>query len=438
MGKSFRAWNPEQRFLLPPTIDEFVEPGHLAYFVRELVRESLDLSAIVDSYKEERGNPPYHPVMMTALLLYAYCQGVYSSRRIATGCGERVDFMAVTALNQPDFRTISDFRKRHLKALSGLFVQVLELCLKAGLVKLGHVSLDGTKVKANASKHKAMSYARMKEQEPLLAAEVARWLKQAEVVDAAEDAQFGAERRGDEMPEWVANKQRRLEKIREAKAALEAEARATAQAEHDQDQHSDRDSGGPPPAAPADEAQRNFTDPDSRIMKSSAEGFVQAYNGQAAVDAHRHVIVAQMLTNQPTDFSHLKPILSQIKATTGRQAKELSADAGYCSEQNLAELNRRHINAYIATGRQIHGQAHATARRPPKGSRRAAMWRKLRQGGWRSRYRLRKCLPEPVFGVIKQARGFRQFLLRGLEKAQGEWAMVCTAHNLRKLAQVST
>ena len=217
-------WNPEQRFLLPPAIDEFVGPGHLAYFVRELVRESLDLSVIVDSYKGERGNPPYHPVMMTALLLYAYCQGVYSSRRMAKGCEERVDFMAVTALNQPDFRTISDFRKRHLKALSGLFVQVLKLCMKAGLVKLGHVSLDGTKVKASASKHKAMSYARMKEQEPLLAAEVARWLKQAEEVDTAEDEEFGDERRGDEMPQWVANKQRRLEKIREAKAALEAEA----------------------------------------------------------------------------------------------------------------------------------------------------------------------------------------------------------------------
>ena len=357
---------------------------------------------------------------------------------IALGCEERVDFMAVTALNQPDFRTISDFRKRHLKALSGLFVQVLKLCIKAGLVKLGHVSLDGTKVKANASKHKAMSYVRMKEQEPLLAAEVAQWLKQAEEVDAAEDEEFGTERRGDEMPQWVANKQRRLEKIREAKAALEAEARAKAPAERDQDQHSGHDGGGPPAAVTADGAQRNFTDPDSRIMKSSAEGFVQAYNGQAAVDAHRHVIVAQVLTNQPTDFNHLKPILEQIKATTERQAKEFSADAGYCSEQNLAELNRHHINAYIATGRQLHGQAHATARRPPKGSRRAAMWRKLRQGGWRSRYRLRKCLPEPVFGVIKQARGFRQFLLRGLEKVQGEWAMVCTAHNLRKLAQVST
>jgi transposase len=434
VGKSFRAWNPEQRFLLPPAVDEFVPQGHLAHFVRELVRESLDLSAIVDSYEEERGYPPYHPVMMTALLLYAYCQGVYSSRRIALGCQERVDFMAVTGLNQPDFRTISDFRKRHLNALSGLFVQVLRLCMKAGLVKLGHVSLDGTKLKANASKHKAMSYGRMKEQEPLLAAEVARWLQQAAAIDAAEDQQFGSVQRGDELPAWVANKQRRLEKIRAAKAALEAEAKA--QAQRGEDKQSGQD-GGPPPAAPAADAQRNFTDPDSRIMKSSTEGFVQAYNGQAAVDAHRHVIVAQMLTNQPTDYGHLKPILEQIKANTGRQTTELSADAGYCSEQNLAEANRHHINAYIATGRQIHGQAHATARRPPKGSRRAAMWRKLRQGGWRSRYRLRKCLAEPVFGVIKHARGFRQFLLRGMDKVQGEWAMVCTAHNLRKLAQVS-
>src|SRR6184192_1580625 len=244
MGKTFRSWDPEQRLLLPPAVDEFVPAGHLAHFVRDLVREELDLAAIVDTYTEERGYPPYDPVMMTALLLYAYAQGIYASRRIARACEERVDFLAVTAMNRPDFRTISDFRKRHLTALQGLFVQVLRLCARAGLVRLGHVALDGTKVKANASKHKAMSYGRMKE-----------------AAVAADDAALGAAQRGDELPDGVANKQARLAKIQTAKAALEAEAAA--------DRRDDDGTAAPPPAAPAppDKAQRNFTDPESRIMK---------------------------------------------------------------------------------------------------------------------------------------------------------------------------
>jgi transposase len=420
MGKTFREWNPEQHWLLPPSVEEFVPAGDLAHFIRDLVQHSLDLSAIVATYTEERGFPPYHPVMMTALLLYAYCQGIYSSRRMAKACEQRLDFLAVTAMNRPDFRTISDFRKRHLPALGSLFVQVLKLGARAGLVQLGHVALDGTKLKANASRHKAMSYQRMTEVEPRLAAEVANWLDQAEATDAAEDEQYGAGRRGDELPEWVANKQRRLEKIREAKAALEAEACAQA---------AERQA--------AAKAQRNFTDPDSRIMKV-AGGFEQAYNAQAAVDAESQVIVAQQLTNQGTDAQQLLPMLTQIKANTGRQAAEVSADAGYCSESNLRAAHRRHINAYIATGRQAHGQAHASGDRPPPtGPYTAAMWRKLRRGGWRSRYRLRKQTVEPVFGLIKHARGFRQLLLRGLANVQGEWALLCTAHNLLKLAVVA-
>jgi transposase len=431
MGKTFRPWEPEQRFLLPPAVEEFVPRDHLAHFVRRVVSENLDLSRIVECYDEERGYPPYHPVMMTALLLYAYSQGVYSSRRIAQACEQRLDFMAVTAMSRPDFRTISDFRKRHLKALAGLFQQVLALCSKAGLVKLGHVALDGTKIKANASKHKAMSYKRMKEFEPVLAAEVEKWLNRAEREDAAEDEQFGAERRGDELPQWVADKAQRLEKIREAKAALEAEARATAKERDDED---DGPKGSPP--APPDKAQRNFTDPESRIMKVSG-GFEQCYNAQAAVDADSHVIVAQMVTNQPTDTQHLPAMVEQIKVNTGRQARELSADAGYCSEANLTELNRRHVQAYVATGRQVHGTSSAAGDGPRgTGQRVVAMWRKLRRGGWRSRYRMRKGTVEPIFGVIKQARGFRQFLLRGAEKVQGEWSLVCTAQNLWKLAVV--
>jgi transposase len=429
MGKTFRAWEPEQRWLLPPAIEEFVPPGHLAHFVRELVRDELDLSGIVEVYDDERGQPPYHPVMMTALLLYAYCQGVYASRRIAQACEQRLDFMAVTALAQPDFRTISDFRKRHLAALSGLFTQVLKLCARAGLVKLGHVALDGTKIKANASKHKAMSYGRMKQAETALAAEVASWLERAAAADAADDATLGADQRGDELPAWVREKQARLAKIRAAKAALEAEA-AQAQTAREDDQPPPE----APPPAPPDKAQRNFTDPESRIMKGP-EGFVQAYNAQAAVDAESQVIVAQCVTPQATDAPQFEPLVTQIKTNTGRQAAEVSADAGYCSEPNLRVAQRRHIRAYIATGRQRHGQASATnARVRQSGQLVAAMRQRLRRGGWRSRYRLRKATVEPVFGIMKHVRGFRQFLLRGAMKVAGEWSLVTTAHNLHKLA----
>jgi len=423
--------------MFPPSVQEFVPEGHLAHFVRETVREALDLSEILDSYGEERGQPPYHPVMMTALLLYGYCQGVYSSRRLARACAERVDFMAVTAMSQPDFRTISDFRKRHLKALQGLFVQVLRLCQKQGLVKLGHVALDGTKVKANASRHKAMSYGRMLKREVELAAQVRQWLERAGTEDAREDREHGPERSGEELPEWVASKQARLEKIREAKAALEAEARAKSMAANDDP--SGREDKPPrgrppqsPPGVPKDSAQRNFTDPQSRIMKSG-DGFVQAYNGQAAVDSHAQVIVAQTLTNNAADSTHLPEVLSQIKENTGRQACELSADAGYCSEDNLKELSRRRINGFVATGRQKHGTASASGN--ARGGRRVrAMGLKLKRAGHRSRYRLRKQVVEPVFGQIKHARGFRQFLLRGLEKVSAEWSLICTAHNLLKLA----
>jgi len=428
MAKTFRTWEPEQRWLLPPAVHEFVPPGHLAHFIRELVRDELDLTAILAVYDDERGQPPYHPVMMTALLLYAYCQGVYASRRIAQACEQRLDFMAVTALAQPDFRTISDFRKRHLAALSGLFTQVLRLCAQAGLVKLGHVALDGTKIKANASKHKAMSYGRMQQAEAALAAEVAGWLERAAAADATDDAALGADQRGDELPAWVREKQQRLAKIRAAKAALEAEAVRGAQ---------ERGDAPPPdgaPPAPPDKAQRNFTDPESRIMKGP-DGFVQAYNAQIAVDAASQVIVAQLVTNQGSDAPHFEPLVAQIKANTGRQAQEASADAGYCSEHNLQVARRRHITAYIATGRQRHGQATATgARRGHRGGLVAAMRTKLRRGGRRSRYRLRKGTVEPVFGITKHARGFRQFLLRGVTKVAGEFSLVTTAHNLCKLA----
>lgn len=435
MGKTFRDWDIEQLMMFPPCVEDFVPQEHLAHFVRNTVCEALDLSTILDCYSEERGYPPYHPTMMTAVLLYAYCQGIYPSRRIAKACRERVDFMAVTGMQMPDFRTISDFRKRHLVALGELFVQVLRLCQQAGLVKLGHVALDGTKLKANASKHKAMSYGRMKKAEAELQTIVSGWLRQAQAADAREDEEHGADQSGEELPDWVRDKQGRLEKIREARARLEAEAQAQASQKGEE-----KKSGSPgrprknEPGTPKDSAQTNFTDPESRIMKSH-NGFIQGYNAQAVVDADSQVIVAQGLTNNASDAPQLAVMVAQIKQNTGRQARELSADAGYCSEDNLKELRRRHINGYIATGRQKHGQATASGERKVKlGTYAYAMWQKLRRGGHRSRYRLRKQTVEPVFGQVKQARGFRQFLLRGVRKVAGEWSLICTAHNLLKLA----
>src|SRR5882724_4509993 len=436
MSKTFRPWDVDQRWLLPPSVDEFVPAGHVAHFVRDTVRDGLDLSAIMSSYEEERGYPPYHPTMMTALLVYAYSQGVYSSRRIARGCEERLDFMAVTALNRPDFRTVSDFRKRHLRALSGLFVQVLKLCAAAGLMKLGHIAIDGTKIKANASKHKAMSYGRMDGAEARLAAEVAGWFAQAAASDAAEDAAHGPEQRGDELPAWVASKQERLSKIRAARAALEAEAQAAAASKTPTDGPDDQGGPGPQapePAKPQPKAQRNFTDPQSRIMKTK-DGFIQGYNAQAAVDAASQVIVAHDLGTS-NDMGQLLPMVDAVAAMAGALPEEVSADAGYCSEDNLAGLEERDIRGYVATGRQKHGAVSATGKRAKRrGSRVAAMATRLKRGARRSRYRLRKQVVEPVFGQIKQARGFRQFLLRGLAKVKAEWAILCAVHNLLKLA----
>ena len=441
MAKTFKSWDVDQLVLLPPSVHELVPAGHLAHFVRDLVRESLDLSAILKTYTEDRGFPPSDPVMMTALLLYAYGHGLYASRRIATACEERVDVMAVTARQTPDFRTVSDFRKRHLTALGGLFTQVLQLCQKAGLVPLGHVALDGTKLKATASKHKAMSYGRMQKTEADLAATVQGWLEKAEALDARADAEWGRDRRGDELPTGVTDKQHRLEKIRHAKAALEAEARAEAEATRktpagDAAVRPQRGRPSTPlPGIPRERAQHNVTDPDSRIMKT-ADGFVQGYNAQAAVDAASQIIVAHRVTAAANDQQPLVPMVAQIKQNMGRQAREVSADADYCSEANLRELSRRHIHGSVATGRQQHGQASASGCRHAKvGTHTRAMQIKIRRGGYRSRYRLRKQTVEPVFGQIKQARGFRQVLLRGIEKVTQEWSLVGLAHNLLKLAK---
>ena len=464
MSKTFRAWKIDQPLLLPLAVQDFVADDHLARFVLALIVDELDLIEIVAAYSNEKGQPPFDPHMMTALLLYAYCRGIYSSRRIAQACRERVDFMSIIALDPPDFRTISNFRKRHLKALAGLFVQVLKLCEKAGLVKLGHVALDGTKIKANASKHKAMSYERMEKRAAELEAEVAKWLSSAEAADAEEDKLYGRDKTGEEMPDWVADKKRRAETIRAAKAALEAEAKAAAEAKvkeeaaaEEKRQAKGRKKPGPkavpPSGEPDPKAQKNFTDPESRIMKSK-DGFMQAFNAQAAVDAEAQIIVAQAVTQDANDRRQLAPMTDAIETNLGRKPEQLSADSGYCSNANIEALETRGIDGYIAPGRTkdtADGTAEASMAAPPADAsataspepasvptRVEAMREKIKAGGHDSPYRLRKQLPEPVFGQIKQARGFRQFLLRGLEKVHAEWSIVCTAHNLLKLAQRRT
>jgi len=328
MTKRFRPWDPKQKWLLPPEITEFIPEGHPAHFVRDLVVEQLDLAQILDTYDEERGYPPFHPAMMVALLLYAYTQGVFSSRKIAKACIERMDFAAVTGFQKPDFRTIGLFRRRHLEALAGLFQQVLVLCRQAGLVTLGHVALDGTKVKANASKHKAMSYDRMVKAEVEFAETVKGWLDQAEITDMGEDFRF-RNRQGGELPAWVANKAERMKKIKEAKAALEEEAAEKAKVKKKDD---DDDPPDPPKVDP--KAQRNFTDPESRIMPTK-NGFEQCYNAQAGVDAKAQVIVACKVVNTSADCPQLLPMVDQVRANLGRKPKVCSADAGFCSETNL-------------------------------------------------------------------------------------------------------
>ena len=426
MSKTYLPYDPDQQLLLPAALQERLPDDHLAYFISDVV-DQLDLSSITARYEQERrGGPPYHPRMMVKVLLYGYCIGVASSRRIAQRLHEDIAFRVLAANNTPDFRTISDFRKDHLAALSGLFLQVLAFCQRAGLVKLGHVALDGTKVRANASKHKAMSYRRMKEQETQLAAEVAELLRRAQEVDDEEDRRYGKDKRGDELPEELAFREGRLQKIREAMAALGAEAQAAAEAE-----------GKEHLGVPDDKAQRNFTDAESRIMPGpGGRDFLQAYNCQAVVDHAHQVIVAARATNQTSDKQQAAAMMQETIDNVGAVPREVSADAGYYSAKAVDELQALGVDAFIAPEQTRHGRVVPPAPRgriPRQLSPRDRMRRKLRTKRGRQRYALRMETVEPVFGQIKAGRGFRQFLLRGLEKVNGEWSLICTGHNLLKL-----
>jgi transposase len=414
----YKTYDPDQLFLLPPSLKEWLPDGHLAYFVSDVVDE-IDLSEIEKTYSTRlQGQPPYHPGMMVKLLFYAYCMGIPSSRKIEKETYEDIAFRILAAGHHPDHDTIADFRKNHLGALKGLFLQTLLLCKEAKLVKLGHVALDGTKMKANASKHKAMSYGRMDEKEKELEREVEELLRKAESVDAEEDQRYG-KARGDELPEELQFREKRLARIREAKKALEE--RAAKETE--------------PSKHPTPKDQINFTDPESRIMKDPT-GFIQGYNAQAAVDASSQVIVAAEVTIQSNDKKQLEPMIAEIEKNCNTVPKELSADAGYYSEDNVAHIQGKGIHPLIPPGNARHTDAKPASPRgriPKHLSIKERMERLLRTRKGKKAYAKRKETVEPVFGQIKEARGFRQFLLRGLDKVKGEWQLICLTHNLLKL-----
>jgi len=450
--KTFKPYTPNQPFLLPPVLQDWLPEGHPAAFISEVVDEALDLTAILATYEtgDGRGQPPYHPALLVKLLLYGYCMGKPSSRQLERATYEEIPYRVLAANQHPDHDTIAAFRQTHLPALAALFLQVLRLCQRAGLVTLGHVALDGTKVLANASKHKAMSYGRMTETAQRLEAEIAALLAEAQRVDTAEAAQYGNGKRGDELPVELTRRETRLAKIRAAKADLEAEAKVAAAeaaagaqtklaARERQTRETGRKPKGPTPtvpdpaqATPEPKAQRNFTDPESRIMKDGAtKSYVQAYNAQAAVDGTAQVIVAAAVTQAANDKQQLVPMLAQVAANCGAPLVAASADAGYFSEAAVTDPALAAIALYVPPDRQTHGEAPP----PPAddGTARSAMRAKLQTAAGHAIYALRKAIVEPVFGQIKGGRSLRRFSVRGLAKVQAEWALICLTHNLLKL-----
>ena len=423
--RTYHEYTPDQSFLFPPSLQDLIAPDDPVRMVRQTL-ESLDFSAFDRVYAAVYGRPPYHPKMMTGLFLYGVMRGIYSSRKLADACQRDVAFIYLAGRATPDFHTIAEFRQRFRKELKGLFAQVLGLCREAGLVRLGHVSLDGTKLRANASKHKAMSYGRMLSKERALEEEIRGWLKEGERQDRDDDRRYGPNDDGFSLPPELRDPETRLRKIQEAKARLEAQARARAEAE----------GKDPAQAIVPEKAQTNFTDPESRIMHTP-DGFQQSYNAQAAVDAQSQVVVACEVSAAPQDGQRLEPMLTRITDLNGRAPNELSADAGYASESNFRALQEAHVNAFITLRRYHHDEPPAADPAPPRSShrwpQRQAMREKLATVEGKARYKLRKQTVEPVFGQIKSARGLRQFLCRGLEAVETEWSLACTAHNLLKL-----
>lgn len=495
--KSFRPWQPEQTTLLPPSPREWLSPDHQVYFLLDLVDE-LDLSQILipAQAKDPRGEKGFDPRMMTLLLLYAYCVGTVSSRKIERACYEDLAFRVLTGNQQPDHSRISEFRRRNLDALKDLFVQILRLCQKAGMVSLGHVALDGTKVQANASKRKAMSHERMLRAEKELEKEINALMRRAEILDAQEDKRYGKGKLGSDLPDELRRRQDRLTRIRQARKEMEAETAAAAARQRQQEAEvarakaaAARESDAPvaeqtelnrkaetaeakakaarevaieaaeqaglePPdleplaadamprrglarkadGTPTKKTQRNFTDADSHLMQSGGS-YLQGYNCQLAVDSDHQVIVAVGVSNQPPDVEHLEPMLQRISSSAGELPTVMTLDAGYWSEDNAKACSDQGIDAYIATGRLPHGQPPPPQRGPlPRDAdARTRMARKLRSKKGSRIYAQRKAIVEPVNGQIKESRGLRRFLLRGLEKVDGEWHLIAATHNLLKL-----
>jgi transposase len=442
MTKTYRDWSTDQAYLFPPSPHDWLPQGDLVYFLLDTVA-TLDLTPILTHYERElRGQPPFHPRMMVALLLYGYATGTRSSRKIMRRCHVDVACRVIVGEDVPDFRTISDFRKIHLARLEALFVEVLKLCALAGLAKVGTIALDGTKVKANASRHKAMSYDRMKAEETRLKEEIAKLLADAQAVDEAEDIEHGPDRRGDELPDELTRRQSRLAKIQGARKLLEERTRAEATEEAARRRAEGRSPPQTPPAeaVPGPKDQINFTDPESRIMRASNKGWDQCGNAQAVTNENQ-IILAADVTDQANDVRQTVPMVDQARANLDAAGVEESikaalGDAGYYSETNATDLKQKGIDPYLATERLKHHEKVASAPRGriPQGlTAKQRMARKLRTKKGREMYAKRKGMIEPIFGQLKQVLGFRQFSLRGLASMRGEWRLMATVHNLLKL-----
>jgi len=447
--RPFREWQLEQGQLLPQYAREVLGEGHLACFFVDL-RKALDFSPILGAYTKECGQPPYHPVMMALLLMYAYARGITSSREIERRCETDIAFRYLTGGERPDHDTVCTFRVRHLEAFRALFVDTLRLARQAGLKKLGHLSVDGTKVKANASKHKAMSYGRMEESMKKLDEQIGKLLEEAEARDAEEDRRFGKGRRGDELPEEMKDPNKRAERLRQAARELEAEKklalavdktrrrqkirRAKEELEQEAREKAEAKGEDPEQARPSDKAQRNFTDGDSRIMPRDG-GFQQSYNAQVAVDADTQLIVAQAVGQSANDARQLEPMVEQVRANTGLLPVQMSADAGYLCQEDIEKVAARGVKCFVATGRSKHGQEATTAPRgrPPKDlSFKERMKRELLTKKGKAAYARRKVTVEPVIGQVKNGT-LPRFSLRGLPKVRGEFSLACAVHNLKKL-----
>jgi transposase len=451
MGKMFRAYDMSQLLLLPPDLRQWLRDDHLALYVSDIV-EQLDLSAIVNAYEEGRGRPPYHPQMMVKLLIYGYCVGKLSSRKIEQSTYDDVAFRVLSGNQQPDHASIAEFRKRHLEELAKLFVQVLQLCERAGLVKLGHVAIDGTKIKANASKSQTMTYGRLQEAEQQLAAEVARLLSEAERVDDEEDELYGPGKRGDELPEELRQRESRLARIRELKADLEREAKeaaeqqaAVAKQKNEERLQQAKERGqkaqgrlnkviDPEQVAPAAKAKRNFTDIESRMMKDHASNtFVQGYNAQLGVDAQWQIIVAATVVQAGNDQEQLLPVLASVKQNLGQLPARVSADAGYFSTAAVTAAALKTVAVHVPPNEREPEAWEYEGPLPAEATVQERMWHKLKSKDGAAVYNQRKAIVEPVFAYLKHVRGFRQFLLRGRQRVEAEWLLMCLTHNILKM-----